>query len=99
MKNQHVIEKMKTECQKYLSFLKENKNADNKVISFMSYDIESKDSILQVFDEIQNDIMRNFFGDDYYSNAYNVGEIGDTYEETCEIRNDFEIEAINFIKG
>lgn len=72
--NQQAIQKMETECAKYLSFLKENKNADNKVISFAGYDIESKDAILQAFDDIQHKVMRACFG--------NVAcEVGDVYEK------------------
>lgn len=57
----------------------------------------SIDEVKQALDDDQNDTMRFHFGDDYYSEAQNVGIVGDVYEETCDLRTSYEFEAQSII--
>ena len=59
---------------------------------------KTKLHIEQTYDEIQNNVMREFFGSDYYEHVDKVGEIGDAYEALCDLRGDFtynEFELVN----
>ena len=54
--------------------------------------------IAQGYDDIQNDVMREFFDADYYDHVGDVGELGQAYEALCDLRCDFtrnEIELVN----
>jgi hypothetical protein len=54
--------------------------------------------IAQGYDDIQNDVMREFFDVDYYDHVGDGGELGDTYEALCDQRGFFtrdEIELVN----
>ena len=54
--------------------------------------------IAQGYDDLVNDVMREFFGVDYYDMVNEAGELGDTYEALCDQRGFFtrdEIELVN----
>lgn len=75
------------------------KDIKSKILANTLHEMyKTKLHIEQTYDDIQNVVMREFFGSDYYEHVDKIGEIGDAYEALCDLRGDFtynEFELVN----
>ena len=63
----------------------------------MGSPFESDRFIEQVFDDIQNEVMCDLHGPDYYDHVGSGDTIDIDYSDTSEVRTDFIREAIEFV--
>lgn len=85
----NALELMKTKSAAYLQSIKDSCN--DKV---WNDKFNERNFIAQCFDDIQNEVMREFHGDDYYGKD----SASEDYDSTTDIRADFTNEAVEYIQ-